>query len=856
MNFKFPYYFIIFSIFLVYSCGLGTEKKIPPKAIKGILDLRTWNFVVDGPVDLAGEYEFFWKKLLNPQDIVHQSPRQQPDFINVPGYWNKFESAAEKISGNGYATYRLTVLLGSGDKHLAVKVLDMSTAFTLFVNGQDLYTAGVVGKTSDSSKPQFNPKVVDFQTNETQLDIIFQISNFHHRKGGAWEKIVLGTEEQIRKIRETKVSYELFLFGSILIMGIYHFGLFLLRRKDPSTLFFGFFCLLIALRLLTTGERYLLQMFPNFSWVIFVKLEYLSYYLAVLAFVHFFYSLFDQKFLKIVCFSATVISAFFSALVVFLPLRLFSHTLTAYHIFTLVLFIYGIYILVTYALKKDWGAIIFLAGFSILLLTAINDILYHENLIETANLVPLGLFIFIFSQAFLLSLRFSKAFATVDSQRHKLRITNQAIRKEIRKSRKAEKALKESHQRFLTVLDSLAADVYVADMETHEILFMNQHMKDNFGHDYTGQVCWESFRNDCQPCSHCTNEQLLNADGRPSGVHTWECRNPKTRKWYKNYDRAIKWGDDRFVRLQIAMDTTEQKLAEKTLQTAKDELEKRVRERTADILEANKALSLEIEERTLAQEATRKAQKAAEIANRAKSEFLANMSHELRTPLNHIIGFTELVLDKSFGGLNEIQEEYLGDVHRSSRHLLSLINDILDLSKVESGKLELKPSEIDLKALIESSLVMIKEKALKNSIQLSVDMNGIPQRIRADERGVKQIMYNLLSNAIKFTPTGGSIIVKARKCNLNHGQRTIKEPDQASGVHISVTDNGIGIDPDDLARIFNPFEQVEDSASRRFQGTGLGLSLSKNLVELHGGKIWVESDGEGKGSTFHFVIPV
>jgi len=148
------------------------------------------------------------------------------------------------------------------------------------------------------------------------------------------------------------------------------------------------------------------------------------------------------------------------------------------------------------------------------------------------------------------------------------------------------------------------------------------------------------------------------------------------------------------------------------------------------------------------------AKKAADSANRAKSEFLANMSHELRTPLNHIIGFTELVVDKNFGELNEVQEEYLNDTLKSSKHLLSLINDILDLTKVEARKLELEPSDVDLRTLLENSLTMIQEKALKHGIKLLIDMDGIPETIRADERELNQIMYNLLSNAVKFTPEG------------------------------------------------------------------------------------------------------
>jgi PAS domain S-box-containing protein len=253
----------------------------------------------------------------------------------------------------------------------------------------------------------------------------------------------------------------------------------------------------------------------------------------------------------------------------------------------------------------------------------------------------------------------------------------------------------------------------------------------------------------------------------------------------------------------------------------------------------------------------------AESANRAKSEFLANMSHELRTPLNGIIGFTELVLDKQFGDLNDLQEEYLGDVLLSSRHLLSLINDILDLSKIEAGKMELAPSRVDLKDLLKRSLVIIKEKALKHGITLSLEDKGVPDLVEADERKLKQIVYNLLSNAVKFTPDGGSVILSAvsgmeAKALLKSMPEGVLPETNGNGIPfvvVSVQDSGIGIDSTDFERIFNPFEQVDSSSSRQFQGTGLGLSLTKRLVELHGGTIWVESEGENKGSTFRFILP-
>jgi signal transduction histidine kinase len=289
----------------------------------------------------------------------------------------------------------------------------------------------------------------------------------------------------------------------------------------------------------------------------------------------------------------------------------------------------------------------------------------------------------------------------------------------------------------------------------------------------------------------------------------------------------------------------------------------------------NKELEEKIVEGRNSAKALKQAMETAKNASLAKSEFLANMSHELRTPLNHIIGFTELVVDKKFGELNDVQEEYLDDVLNSSQHLLSLINDILDISKVEAGKLKLETSDVNLKLLMKNSLVMVQEKSLKHGIRMTTNLDGVPDTVQGDERKLKQILYNLVSNAVKFTPDGGEVVLEARMvdCFIRKGRRSgdakrlqmIKAEINGDHIHykrsikcieISVSDTGIGIKPEDQKNIFNPFEQAENSASRRFQGTGLGLSLSKSLVELHGGKIWLESEGEGKGSVFRFVIPV
>jgi GAF domain-containing protein len=229
-----------------------------------------------------------------------------------------------------------------------------------------------------------------------------------------------------------------------------------------------------------------------------------------------------------------------------------------------------------------------------------------------------------------------------------------------------------------------------------------------------------------------------------------------------------------------------------------------------------------------------------EAASRHKSEFLANMSHELRTPLNAVIGFSEVLTERMFGDLNEKQDEYLKDIHASGQHLLSLINDILDLSKIEAGRMELEVTDFDLPMAIDNAMTLIRERAARRSIALHTTVDERLGQVQADERKIRQVLLNLLSNAIKFTPEGGRIEVGAKPVD--------------GSIEVSVTDTGVGIAPEDQEAVFEEFRQV-GTADKKVEGTGLGLALSRKFIELHGGKIWVKSQ-VGEGSTFTFTVPV
>jgi signal transduction histidine kinase len=247
---------------------------------------------------------------------------------------------------------------------------------------------------------------------------------------------------------------------------------------------------------------------------------------------------------------------------------------------------------------------------------------------------------------------------------------------------------------------------------------------------------------------------------------------------------------------------------------------------TAELRRSYAELEQKVEERT--------AQLA--VANRHKSEFLANMSHELRTPLNAIIGFSEALRERMFGELNAKQLEYMNDIHASGRHLLSLINDVLDLSKIEAGRMELDVSGFDAPAALEAALALVRERAQRQGIALALEVDPALGEVRADERKFKQILLNLLSNSIKFTPGGGRVSVQARM--------------NGAGLEVAVSDSGIGISAEDQAKVFEEFRQV----GPRAEGTGLGLALTRRFVELHGGSIRLDS-APGRGTTFTFTLP-
>lgn len=264
MRSLFTYCFVLFVVCTVPGCASGRGELNPPRAENGMIDLRSWDFGSQGPVSLDGEWQFSWNQLLTPGDFAEASP-DDLGHIAVPATWNRQEWNGRQIPGLGFGTYRLIVLVQSGAE-LALKLLDASQAYALWINDKVVMKSGVVGTSKAEMQPRYQTGVVEAIPVGGVIEIVMQVSNFVYRRGGAWSAIEIGTKPQIERWREKQLLIDMCLIGCLSFVGLYHLSLFILRRKDRSTLYFGAFCLLISLRVLVTGERILHLYAPWIGW--------------------------------------------------------------------------------------------------------------------------------------------------------------------------------------------------------------------------------------------------------------------------------------------------------------------------------------------------------------------------------------------------------------------------------------------------------------------------------------------------------------------------------------------------------------------------------------------------------------
>ncbi len=629
-----------------------------PKAIKGVLDLRQWDFETDGIVDLNGHWEIYWNKLIPPDSTKEKNLSKLTGYIEVPSVWNNFKNNGEHLPGKGFASFRLIVYLSSTKSTIWFKIPDMSIAYDFYVNGSKIAANGRVGKTEQTMTPFRKPLIAHHLTDGHKMEIVLHVSNFQYKRGGIWKKIRVGTENDIKRLWLKNVILDIFVFSSLLMIGLYHIVFYFIRKRDSSSQFyFGLFCLLIAARVLLTGEIIVTSFLPAMPFEIGSKAEYLTMYLGLPLFATYLMQLYKNHFSSFVKRIVQVLGGLFSLIVVFTPTSIFNKSLFIYQILVMIICFYCLWGLSMAARKKQEGALILLIGSMIFSLAIASDILSIIYSFETDGLTPFGFLFFILSQAFVFSKQYSNAFDLIATQK---------------------------------------------------------------------------------------------------------------------------------VDLSIAVDE-------------------------------------------------------AHAANEAKSLFLANMSHELKTPMNGILGMNNLLLETE---LKKGQNDFALTIQESANHLLRLINDLLDFSKLEQGKLTLRKIDFHFRIMLDDCIKNLSAKAQKKNIEFyCIVDHKIPLFMYGDPGRLKQILFNIGDNAIKFTDSGHVNI----KIDLQ------KEIDQKIKLHFEIEDTGIGIDANYAESIFDSFSQIDASDSRHYEGAGLGLPLTKQLVGMMKGQIGFTSE-KNQGTKFQFTI--
>ncbi len=752
-------------LFFLLSCSISSQTKLPSLAEKGVLDLREWNFETDGIVKLDGEWEFYWNKLIYLDN--ENFPKEPLQFIQVPSYWNDEVEGINPYKAFGYATYRLKVLLNSSKENLAFHFKDVGTSANVYINGKKILQNGVVGKTPQTSIPQFLPMFREIGNPSNELEIVIEVSNFSHHRGGLWESVRLGTESKIQAFSRNKILFESFLAGTIFIMGFYHFGIYSLRKKDKSALYFALICMSMALRAVTAGERILCQVYPDINWELVNTLEYLALYTSLPFFYLFLQYIFPHEFSSIFGKVIIWIQSIFIAFILFTPAQIYTLTMVPFEIFFLVIVIYLLFALSLATLKGRNGSIPSSLGTFFLILTGINDVLHNQLIINKGFFIPLGLFVFIFFQAYMLSSRFSSAFNEVEdlflTLTHRTNLLSQVIDL--------------FPNGAITILNRELV-VLFAGGDSYNKLFINpkdlidKKWSDPFFHQLNPEIITKVSKGEIFAFNSCIQDRTFEIN------------------FFATY--ALSKEPNGFI--HIAKDITE-------LENAKKE---------------------------------------AQSASLAKSMFLATMSHELRTPLNGIIGMTGLLLETQ---LSQTQKKYTETIQTSGENLLLILNDILDYSKIEYGKLELEEHKVFLEKLIEEAIILFYSKVKEKGIEIfySIERN-LPKYFLCDGGRVKQILMNLVNNAVKFTNIG-EVRVRVR--------RDIMKPHTHSEIPLllEVSDTGIGIEKEKLSKIMEPFQQGSLAIHRKYGGTGLGLTISLRLIQLMGGSLDIKSE-LAKGSTF------
>jgi signal transduction histidine kinase len=400
--------------------------------VEGVLDLSTIGISDYQVVGIKGEAEFYWQKLLSPHDFNIEDPPQPDGYLKIPGIWNGFEYNGEKIKGFGYATYRFKIKV-KNDGWYAFRIKEFDSAYKMWANQKSVVSAGKVGTTKATSIPSWKRNELIVESLDGEIEVIIQIANFWHRKGGAEDRMYFGSADDITAYKKNQVVLSSILLGVLLMLAIYHIVLYLFRPGEMSILLFSLLCVFMALRLMSTGEKLMLDIYPNMNWFLAIRIEYISYKVALPLLLAFFYSFYKEYIAAWVMKTTVILSIIFCAVVLVTPVWFFSYTPLVYQLIVALVAVYVMVVLIRVSILREEHAFYFLVGYVLFVGILINDILYYNGLINTTFLMHMGLFILAISQAFVLSRQYAFAFYKVEDLSLQLEGYNRELEKTVEK---------------------------------------------------------------------------------------------------------------------------------------------------------------------------------------------------------------------------------------------------------------------------------------------------------------------------------------------------------------------------------------------------------------------------------------
>lgn len=412
---------ILFILTVIFNAFNGIQKS-HLLAKEGTMDLVSWDFKKDGVVSLDGEWEFYWNQLLTYEDFHNEVPIKPDGYFKVPSVWTNYDLNGKKLPSNGYATYRLRVKTNDINSLKGLKILTNSTSYKLMVNNQVIAESGSVGKTKETSMPEFNPQTVSFQNSSKDFEIIVQVANFTYSRGGMWHSIYMGDDSDIRKLKEFDSGKAMFMFGVTLIMALYHINLFLLQKRAKAALYFGLLLLIVAIRIIITGEYLIINFIPSASIKWLVPFEYMTMYWGVIMTIAFVHDLYSEEIPKKIMKSAVYAGIIASIFTIITPISIFTKYLMFYEVVIIGMYSYILFSIIKAVIRKREGSVLLLVEAIVVLSTFINDVLYYWNKTQDkyGPSIEIAVFMVIFIQSHILAERFSIAFDKIENLSNKL----------------------------------------------------------------------------------------------------------------------------------------------------------------------------------------------------------------------------------------------------------------------------------------------------------------------------------------------------------------------------------------------------------------------------------------------------